>query len=66
MLQAWPEPINEEELMRFIYLLPFLKVYIPGRVDYMAILKKALKYMGKGKTKQLKLFKWGEEQQKVF
>ena len=52
--------------MRFIYLLPFLKVYIPGRVDYMAILKKALKYMGKGKTKQLKLFKWGEEQQKVF
>lgn len=57
MLQAWPEPINKEELIRFIYLLPFLKVYIPGRADYTAILKKALKYTGKGKTKQLKSFK---------
>jgi hypothetical protein len=43
--------------MRFIYLLLFLKVYILGRADYTAILKKALKYIGKGKTKQLKLFK---------
>lgn len=65
-LQAWPELINKEELMRFIYLLLFLKVYILGRADYTAILKKALKYMGKGKTKRLKSFKWGEEQRKVF
>ncbi|KAJ8175493.1 hypothetical protein LV161_008779 [Aspergillus fumigatus] len=65
-LRAWPEPTNEEELMRFIYLLPFLKVYIPGRADYTAILKKALKYTGKGKTKRLESFKWGEEQRKVF
>jgi hypothetical protein len=32
-LEDWPEPTNEEELMRFIYVLPFLKVYIPGRAD---------------------------------
>ena len=42
MFREWPVPQTKEEIMRFCYMLPFLKHYIPGRADLTAIIKKAI------------------------
>jgi hypothetical protein len=52
--------------MRFIYTLPFLKVYIPSRVDMVAILKEAIISVRKGVNRRVIDFVWTRRQQKVF
>ena len=37
----WREPANREELDGFIWLTPFLRVFIPGRAEHVMILKQA-------------------------
>lgn len=50
-ITSWPVPTSEAELMRFIYILPYLKVYIPGRADMTAVLREAVIVEGRGKTR---------------
>lgn len=33
MFREWPTPKDKIELDRFLFMLPFLKNYIPGRAD---------------------------------
>ncbi|KAJ5559676.1 hypothetical protein N7513_002075 [Penicillium frequentans] len=65
-VREWPIPTSESELMRFVYTLPFLRVYIPGRADLTAIMKEAIITIGKGKTKRVVDFRWGKPQQRAF
>ena len=39
MFQEWPILTIKEELLKFTYILPFLRNYIPRRVDLITILK---------------------------
>ncbi|KAJ5814284.1 uncharacterized protein N7503_001034 [Penicillium pulvis] len=63
---TWPRPECEADLMRFIYVLPYMKVYIPGRSDMVAILKECVNATGKGKQRRVISFDWTSKQQKVF
>jgi hypothetical protein len=65
-LTTWPVPESEADLMRFVYTLPFLKVYIPGRADMIAILKQAVISEGKGAKRRVIDFIWTKVQQRVF
>lgn len=37
----WPIPANKKELEAFVYLTPFLRIFIPGRADHVVQMKKA-------------------------
>ena len=39
VFREWLVPINKEELIRFLNILPFLKAFILGRADYSTIMK---------------------------
>ncbi|KAJ5679602.1 hypothetical protein N7462_007846 [Penicillium macrosclerotiorum] len=62
----WTRPVNEPELMRFIYVLPFLRTYIPGRTDLVRILKSAVISVGKGQNRRVIDFQWGRDQERAF
>ena len=70
----WPIPRNEQELLRFLYMLPFLQTFVPGRADLSMIMKKAIieevqifKVNGRKRTVKHSIgFEWGHEQQKAF
>ena len=74
MFRDWPTPTTKEEVMRFVYMLPFFKWYIPGRADLTTIIKNSIieekvKIVIDGKSKTTKTFKelrWGGEQQSAF
>ena len=72
--REWPAPINEDELMRFIYTLPFFRAFIPGRADLTSVMKQALiqeivQRTVKGKPRAVRHtidFDWGLAQQRAF
>ena len=72
--REWPTPTNEEELMRFIYTLPFFRAFIPGRADLTSVMKQSLiqelvQRTVKGKPRTVRHtidFKWGTAQQRAF
>lgn len=39
----WPVPKNEQELLQFTYMLPYLQDLIPGKADLINIMKRAIK-----------------------
>ncbi|TAQ83554.1 hypothetical protein B7494_g8120 [Chlorociboria aeruginascens] len=72
----WPTPRSRQEVEDFIWLTPFLRIFIPGRADHVLKLKKAyitrapieLK-SGKPSVRQAwveKEFEWGPEQDISF
>lgn len=52
--------------MRFLYVLPYLRVYIPGRADLVSIMKEAIISTGKGKDRRVIDFQRGSKQEKAF
>ena len=74
MFREWPVPKNKEELLKFTYMLPFLRNYIPGRADLTtvlrtAILEEVVKTKINGKTKTVRTdkgFKWEKKHQQAF
>jgi hypothetical protein len=52
--------------MRLVYVLPFQKMYVPGRSDVTKVLKQALWYEGKGCQRRLVEFHWTAEQQGLY
>jgi hypothetical protein len=52
--------------MQFLYALPFLRYYIPGRAEYSRLLKKAVEYEGARTSKRVVSFKWQAEQKEAF
>lgn len=40
-IRHWPMPTNREEVEGFLWLTPFLRVFIPGRAEHALVLKKA-------------------------
>jgi hypothetical protein len=41
-IREYPEPESEEDLHRFLFMLPYLKAYIPGRADLSNTMKTAI------------------------
>ncbi|KAI9878296.1 MAG: hypothetical protein M1823_006977 [Watsoniomyces obsoletus] len=41
LVADWPTPRNRDELDAFIWLTPFLRIFIPGRADHVMRLKEA-------------------------
>ena len=74
MFREWPTPKNKEELLKFTYMLPFLRNYIPGRADLTTVLKSAIleeviktKVNGKTKTTRIpKGLEWKKNHQEAF
>lgn len=78
-IRDWPEPQTKEEVEAFLWITPFLRVFIPGRAEHALIIKKAyLKEVPVGlaagsskksvRTKWVDTgqFVWGDEQRKSF
>lgn len=42
MIAQWPTPTSWEDLNAFFYLAPFLRWFIPGRVELVKIMKKGI------------------------
>lgn len=40
-IRDWPTPTNRAELDAFLWLTPFLRIFIPGRADHVMEMKKA-------------------------
>lgn len=69
-------PKNQKELEEFLYLTPYLRVYIPGRTDLVGILKDAYTELVQKETPSGKKsvqrkavpkpFSWGEAQKQAF
>ena len=74
MFREWPTPKTKEELLKFTYILPFLRNYIPGRADLTTILKSSIveevkktKVNGKMKTtRTVTGFEWDNTHQQAF
>ena len=74
MFREWPAPTTKEELLKFTYMLPFLRNYIPGRADLTTILKttiieevKKAKVDGKMRTtRTVTGFEWTKVHQDAF
>ncbi|GAQ40884.1 hypothetical protein BA78_7746 [Aspergillus niger] len=65
-IRNWPTPTDEEQLSRFLYALPFLRIYIPGRADLTKILRAAVQCEGKGQAKKKTGYVWGPQQKEAF
>ena len=73
-MREYPTPVDAPSLERFIYMLPFLRSFIPGRADLTTIMKRAIidevtiKVIKGRKTKVRTVvdFVWGPEQQPAF
>ena len=72
--REWPSPQSKAELDRFLYMLPFLKNYIPGRADKSTLLKTAMVEevttsicAGKKRTRRKVVdFIWTSEHETIF
>lgn len=80
-IRNWPTPTTKDELEAFLYLTPFLRIFIPGRAEHALIMKKAYlkreqvpltSERGKGRVSVRERwvdtgeFHWGEDQEKSF
>ena len=74
MFREWPAPKTKDELLKFTYMLPFLRNYIPGRANLTAVLRTAIlevvvrtRTNGKCRTTRIeKGFEWTNVHQKAF
>ena len=74
MFREWPAPKMKDELLKFTYILLFLRNYILGRADLTAVLRTAIledviktKINGKSKITRIKKgFEWTNVHQKAF
>ena len=73
----WPRPQSRQEVEDFLYLTPFLRIFIPGRADHAQVLKRSYQKevplpLKSGRESVRKKwvdtneFHWGEEQEKSF
>ena len=65
-IASWPEPTTAEKLAKFLYILPFLRIYLPGQADLSRIMRTAVRYKRKETKKYITGFTWGEPQQQTF
>lgn len=72
--REWPVPTTKDELMRFVYMLPFLKAFIPGRADHSTVMKSAIveekvtikQGVKQSTTSEVVDFRWSAQHQRAF
>lgn len=62
VMREYPIPRSFEEVEQFLYLIPYLRRYIPGRAEYARILKTSLRHLEDGSP----TFVWEPQHQAAF
>ena len=71
-IRDYPDPTTEDELLRFLYMLPFLKSMLPGRADLCLIMKRAIITSARASTRKsgpskcTSNFEWNKPQKDAF